>query len=279
MEQLAIFALPKSYDDVEDQASGSKVVFDDQSRDLDLPVSLPGSMEERSSSSTSALETDSVEHQHASIPYASSVLNLKITPGKFREKIKTLRAHMILNNREDEIDGAEHEASGDDAAMLALPGSSVESDVAGRNQHDEGQFLPDTIPTNESHDMAHAPQRSLAMLSQSDRIGLQLPPSKLKAIKKPDGFPFWRKEIQYDALHSLFSNKDRNFTSVFDGSKGHTFAEIYIEAISRRSSALSNLDHERLVKKCILLFLVNIGKVNKSMTCKANIYSSDGNKD
>lgn len=96
--------------------------------------------------------------------------------------------------------------------------------------------------------------------------------SRIRHLKKKDGEPLWRKDIQYDLLSLLFNNDSAVFTDYSNptGSK-KTFSEIYIESMAR-SSKCSKVLREKLLgdKKfginiAMVCILVNIGRMNTTL--------------
>ena len=71
--------------------------------------------------------------------------------------------------------------------------------------------------------------------------------NKMKHLKKEDGIPLWRKDIQYDFLKLVFYNETKCFTKYGDGTKDHTFAEVYIDAMAK-SSKTSQILKEKLLQ-------------------------------
>lgn len=98
-------------------------------------------------------------------------------------------------------------------------------------------------------------------------------------LKKSDGKPFWRKDIQYDFLKELFNDTNRVFTNHFPrceidhavNNPKLTFAELYIRTLAE-SSKCSKILSERLIrdpevgvavsKVCLL---VNAGRINTTV--------------
>lgn len=94
--------------------------------------------------------------------------------------------------------------------------------------------------------------------------------SKIRHIKKPDGIPLWRIEIQYTFLHLVITNKEPVFTNR-DGQKGFNFADIYIDCLAR-SSKTSKVLRERLFvdrpaaeNMAMICLLVNVGRMNTTL--------------
>lgn len=95
--------------------------------------------------------------------------------------------------------------------------------------------------------------------------------SKIRHIKKADGIPLWRKDIQYAFLHEVIHDETPCFTRLSDGKKDCTFSEIYIDSLAR-SSKTSKLLKDRLgVDKpaaqnmAMICLLVNIGRMNTTL--------------
>jgi hypothetical protein len=98
--------------------------------------------------------------------------------------------------------------------------------------------------------------------------------AKTPQIKKPDGKPLLRKDIQYSLLSYIFHDDKKVFTSSYDSSRPQiTFSELYIESISR-SSKCSRVVRDKLlsdrdlaVSVGMVSLLVNVGKMNTTLTC------------
>jgi Ino eighty subunit 1 len=98
--------------------------------------------------------------------------------------------------------------------------------------------------------------------------------NKMRHLKKEDGIPLWRKDIQYDFLKLVFFDQTRCFTKYSDGSKNNTFAEIYIDAMAK-SSKCSKILKEKLLQDtdgavcmAMVCLLVNVGRMNTTLNCK-----------
>lgn len=95
--------------------------------------------------------------------------------------------------------------------------------------------------------------------------------SKIKHLKKKDGEPLWRVDIQYDFLAYIFHNEQKVFTNTYKNAKGFTFADIYIDAMAR-SSKTSRVLCEKLIghreaalNMAMVCLLVNIGRMNTTL--------------
>ncbi|KAI5202519.1 hypothetical protein E4T38_05564 [Aureobasidium subglaciale] len=95
--------------------------------------------------------------------------------------------------------------------------------------------------------------------------------NKIRHLKKEDGVPLWRKDIQYDFLDIVFKDEQRVFTRYSDNEKGHTFAEIYVDAMAK-SSKCSKILKEKLkedldsaITMAMVCLLVNVGRMNTTL--------------
>ncbi|OBA20002.1 hypothetical protein METBIDRAFT_16572, partial [Metschnikowia bicuspidata var. bicuspidata NRRL YB-4993] len=101
----------------------------------------------------------------------------------------------------------------------------------------------------------------------------------LKYLKKTDGEPFWRRDIQHDFLEELFGDQLKVFTNYFPPSDIEnaangpklTFAELYVRTLAE-SSKSSRILSERLIRDSevgILVskvcLLVNAGRMNTTI--------------
>lgn len=102
---------------------------------------------------------------------------------------------------------------------------------------------------------------------------------KSRHLKKLDGEPFWRRDIQYDFLYNLFQDDTKCFTNYFDmldvpginnGDK-LLFSELYIRTIAELSKCLRVLkerllrDHAMGMLVAMVTLLVNAGRMNTTI--------------
>ena len=98
--------------------------------------------------------------------------------------------------------------------------------------------------------------------------------NKIRHLKKEDGIPLWRKDIQYEFLDLVFHNDQKVFTRYSDSQEGCTFSEIYIDAMSK-SSKCSKILKEKLAQDvpsaiimAMVCLLVNVGRMNTTLNCE-----------
>ena len=122
---------------------------------------------------------------------------------------------------------------------------------------------------NPSHTMTVAHTRRNA----NGTIGSVYSGNKIRHLKKDDGVPLWRKDIQLNFLRCVFEDETPVFTKSFDGTRGHTFAEIYIDAMARSSKTSKVLKEKLLADKigamtmAMICLLVNVGRMNTTLNC------------
>lgn len=103
--------------------------------------------------------------------------------------------------------------------------------------------------------------------------------SKIRHIKKKDGEPLWRKDIQYDFLREIFYDDTRVFTNSYDGTPNHSYSEIYVDAMARSSKSSKVLrekllgDSQAALNIAMVCLLVNIGRMNTTLNCRLRLYS------
>ena len=108
-------------------------------------------------------------------------------------------------------------------------------------------------------------------------IGSVYSGNKIRHLKKEDGVPLWRKDIQFLFLQTVFDDKTPVFTAM-DGTKGHNFADIYIQAMARSSKTSKILmqklltERDSAINMAMICLLVNVGRMNTTLNCMRNIY-------
>ncbi|KAL9587381.1 MAG: hypothetical protein Q9212_000308 [Teloschistes hypoglaucus] len=123
---------------------------------------------------------------------------------------------------------------------------------------------------NPSHTMTVAHTRRNA----NGTIGSVYSGNKIRHLKKDDGIPLWRKDIQFAFLRAVFDDDTPVFTKASDATQGHTFAEIYVDAMAR-SSKTSKILKEKLLSDraaalsmAMICLLVNVGRMNTTLNCE-----------
>lgn len=99
---------------------------------------------------------------------------------------------------------------------------------------------------------------------------------KIRHLKKDDGDPLWRRDIQYDFLKAIFDNPKPAFTNSYepDTMPKQCFADLYIDTMARSSKTSKVLrdklmsDREAAKGMAMVCLLVNIGRMNTTLNCK-----------
>ena len=123
---------------------------------------------------------------------------------------------------------------------------------------------------NPSHTMTVVHSRRNA----NGTIGSVYSGNKIRHLKKEDGIPLWRKDIQFSFLRAVFEDTTAVFTKAADGTPEHTFADIYIDAMAR-SNKTSKILREKLLSEreaalnmAMICLLVNVGRMNTTLNCE-----------
>ncbi|KAK1243671.1 hypothetical protein MKX08_001809 [Trichoderma sp. CBMAI-0020] len=95
---------------------------------------------------------------------------------------------------------------------------------------------------------------------------------KIRHLKKEDGEPLWRKDIQYDFLRAVFDNDQKVFTNSYDPElEKQCFADLYIDTMARSSKTSKVLrdklmnDREAAKGMAMVCLLVNMGRMNTTL--------------
>ncbi|KAM5470043.1 putative RNA helicase [Microsporum audouinii] len=102
-------------------------------------------------------------------------------------------------------------------------------------------------------------------------IGSVYSGNKIRHLKKDDGIPLWRKDIQHLFLRLVFEDTTPVFTRLSDGKGGLTFADIYIDAMAKSSKTSKVLkdkltsDRPAAINMAMVCLLVNFGRMNTTL--------------
>ena len=207
-------------------------------------------------------------------------------------------ANAGVNNDENDAD-AEGEADGEADGDNDGDDDYDETDINSTTMGDDEDYI---APSNRQKQNNHNRQRdyngnhntprsskrkapssasstSISSTSSSKRKKKSNIANSKLSLKKGDGEPFWRKDIQYDLLQAIFDDKTACFTNSFpelnvpgaNNSSKLTFAEIYVRTLAE-SSKSSKILKEKLLrdenlgkgvsKVCVL---VNVGRMNTTI--------------
>ncbi|KAL7949008.1 hypothetical protein V8C42DRAFT_312961 [Trichoderma barbatum] len=130
----------------------------------------------------------------------------------------------------------------------------------------------DTIIATPS-EAAEKPSRSKGKGKDKDKDKDAQPQiGKIRHLKKEDGEPLWRKDIQYDFLRAVFDNDSKVFTNSYDSElEKQCFADLYIDTMARSSKTSKVLrdklmnDREAAKGMAMVCLLVNMGRMNTTL--------------
>lgn len=136
----------------------------------------------------------------------------------------------------------------------------------------------DSLAHSETHDEPTTHSMTVSATVGTRRqangtIGSVYSGNKIRHLKKEDGIPLWRKDIQYQFLKLVFEDKTPVFTRLSDGRRGLDFADIYIDAMARSSKTSKILkdklqsDKQAAISMAMVCLLVNFGRMNTTLNC------------
>jgi Ino eighty subunit 1 len=128
-------------------------------------------------------------------------------------------------------------------------------------------------PKDDQEDGGHTTNTTSTKRNAGASVSSVYSGNKIKHLKKEDGIPLWRKDIQFDFLKLVFYDNTRCFTKYSDRSSGWTFAEVYIDAMAKSSKCSKILkekllqDTEGAISMAMVCLLVNVGRMNTTLNC------------
>ena len=103
-------------------------------------------------------------------------------------------------------------------------------------------------------------------------------PRRIVALKRADGEPLTRIDVQYDFLHAIFGDSHSVFTNPYPTNGAQPsdklcFRDLYIKSISHSPKATKALKDKMTESSvfsldfAMLSLLVNVGRINTTMSC------------
>lgn len=152
------------------------------------------------------------------------------------------------------------------------------------NEHedlsDEGNIVEEAgpdyfdLPQTQVDQIRHSKNKSRTKSRISEVQMDEKVETKVRHLKKDDGLPLWRRDIQYDFLKAIFEDKRKVFTNSYDPQKERqSFADLYIDAMARSSKTSKILrdkllsEHEPAKNMAMVCLLVNLGRMNTTLNC------------
>lgn len=164
------------------------------------------------------------------------------------------------------------DANTESASATMPPPSSLPSHEQPTEQPADGPKSDDAVETDERTQLSST--TTSVRRNANGNVSSVYSGNKLKHLKKEDGIPLWRKDIQYDFLRLVFYDETKCFTKCSDGTNGHTFADVYIDAMAKSSKCSKILkekllqDQEGAISMAMVCLLVNFGRMNTTLNCK-----------
>ncbi|CAK9440522.1 uncharacterized protein LODBEIA_P45980 [Lodderomyces beijingensis] len=164
--------------------------------------------------------------------------------------------------------------------LIDTPPPEVD-DNDGDDDYDETDINSTVAGDDEDYVAPHASSKSSKKSKASGskrKKKSNIANSKL-SLKKSDGEPFWRKDIQHDLLQTIFDDETPCFTNTFpessvvgaNNASKITFAELYVRTLAE-SSKSSKILREKLLRDTDLgkavskvSVLVNVGRMNTTI--------------
>jgi Ino eighty subunit 1 len=163
-----------------------------------------------------------------------------------------------------------------DVEPPSSPVHNVEKSFASRAvTEDDDTRMADATP-----ETTDKPSRSKPRASQGKHADSQQQIGKIRHLKKEDGEPLWRVDIQHDFLRAIFDNEQNVFTNSYDPELGkQNFADLYIDTMARSTKTSKVLrdkllsDREAAKGMAMVCLLVNVGRMNTTLNCKAHSFN------
>jgi Ino eighty subunit 1 len=141
---------------------------------------------------------------------------------------------------------------------------------------DEGSVQNDSYSRASDINPSHTMTVTHTRRNANGTIGSVYSGNKIRHLKKDDGIPLWRRDIQYAFLRTVFEDTTPVFTKISDCTTGNTFADIYIDAMARSSKTSKILkdklltDHAAALNMAMVCLLVNVGRMNTTLNCETS---------
>jgi Ino eighty subunit 1 len=155
-------------------------------------------------------------------------------------------------------------------------GDQSSSRASSPGRHNSSRIAYDSDNPRESMPRSSKPKprRSQGATVATSGGGLQTV-GKIRHLKKEDGEPLWRKDIQHDFLRAVFDNDRKVFTNSYEPGEPEkqNFADLYIDTMARSSKTSKVLrdkllsDRDGAKSMAMVCLLVNVGRMNTTLNC------------
>lgn len=170
---------------------------------------------------------------------------------------------------------ADSPASAAATSDIEPPSSPVHKSFVSRAADFDESRITDVDPNETTEKLGRSKGRAAAKDKDKDKDN-QPQFGKIRHLKKEDGEPLWREDIQYDFLKAVFDDDSRVFTNSYEpeGIGKQNFADLYIDTMSRSTKTSKVLrdkllsDREAAKGMAMVCLLVNVGRMNTTLNCK-----------
>lgn len=145
------------------------------------------------------------------------------------------------------------------------------------NNHYEKSFMTNATE-DEGPSKMGTPEPGPSRRRRGLNAGTHSAIGKIRHLKKEDGEPLWRVDIQYDFLKAVFDDDRTVFTNSWEPHRPkQNFADLYIDTMSRSSKTSKVLrdkllsDREAAKNMAMVCLLVNIGRMNTTLNCEPHL--------
>lgn len=160
---------------------------------------------------------------------------------------------------------------GETDSQMGTPSAARQNEMT----EDEDARTPAAQPKATASSRKKKATEGGASVAEAARISAATNVNKIRHLKKDDGEPLWRKDIQYEFLKAIFSNEQAVFTNSYEPPDFplQTFSQIYIDAMARSSKTSKILrdkllsEHEPARNMAMVCLLVNLGRMNTTLNC------------
>ncbi|KAH8664317.1 hypothetical protein BX600DRAFT_436871 [Xylariales sp. PMI_506] len=162
---------------------------------------------------------------------------------------------------------------GEDNGDRASSRASTPGQLKASKNGDDSDNPPESSFVAESTTRSSKPKSRRSQGASAAGVGGALQVGKIRHLKKEDGEPLWRKDIQYDFLRAVFDNEKKVFTNSYDlhQAEKQNFADLYIDTMARSSKTSKVLrdkllsDREAAKSMAMVCLLVNVGRMNTTL--------------
>jgi len=184
----------------------------------------------------------------------------------------TSSAASVRADEPDSRNSLRHILAADPTAMDdSKPTPTSQANTPGPEESEAGQGEADDAPKSQRPYYTANP--TTMRRNANGSVSSVYSGNKIRHLKKDDGIPLWRKDIQYDFLKFVFDDEQKVFSKM-DGTKGFTFADIYLDAMARSSKCSKILKDKLLTERpaainmAMVCLLVNVGRMNTTLNCE-----------